>query len=616
FVRLEKKLDLPELLAPTDNAARIDVVAPRVAGESIEDDRGRLVIRAPESLRVNPVDPRGLRAVSFGEALTGIASAAPRPSDLRDVLAFAFAKDPVALTLSAQRRKPQVTVGQLLVARIEDDTLKYEATFNYNVLYSGIKSLRIDVPIELAGNLQNETKGIRERVVDPAPEDLPEGYQAWAFSGETELLGRGQLKLVWEEKLDKLGIGDEVVLSIPRLIPAKADSAPIDRAWGQIVLGKAETIDLRPAEGATGLRPIDPRHDLMDGAQISEAAQAFEFLGPWSLAVTATRYELESVKVTSIEQALARMVVTRADAVAVQILCRLRSAQQRLEVKLPEGVAFDTEPLRINGRPVTLERGGPDQFFIPLTEASVDRPVLVDLRYTLRDNDGRELALPEFPEDPAILKVHLCVYLPDEMALLGVAGPWTNEIRWRPDGTMNWWKPTHPQDDAALIEWLKRDIAMSGDPAAGFETDGRRYVFSTLRPTGPLELKKMDETPLTALVLAILVLGGLLSVAATLKVRVLAVGFLLTAIVLCGVFAPLLARQILDGYFVAGLAIVLVVWLVVFVYRHPPRWPAAAKPNPPAPKPTPAPAPASAPVAVAAPAETGEKEASPFAKSE
>ena len=68
------------------------------------------------------------------------------------MLAYAYAEPPVELTLAAERRKPQVTVRQLMVARIEDGVVKYQFTLFYNVLYSGVKSLRLDVPKEVAAS--------------------------------------------------------------------------------------------------------------------------------------------------------------------------------------------------------------------------------------------------------------------------------------------------------------------------------------------------------------------------------------------------------------------------------------------------------------------------------
>ena len=54
--------------------------------------------------------------------------------------------------------------------------------------------------------------------------------------------------------------------------------------------------------------------------------------GDWTLTMTATRYELEEVKRSSVERAVVRMVVTPADKISVQALYRMRSAEQRLEI--------------------------------------------------------------------------------------------------------------------------------------------------------------------------------------------------------------------------------------------------------------------------------------------
>jgi hypothetical protein len=576
-VDLERELHEADLLAPTGKAAKIPLVLPRIAPGTVQHDVGRLVVYAPPSLRVNPEGDKALRAISVKEALEGMTARGGKGSDLQQILAYAFTQEPTSLALSAERRKPQVTIGQLLVARIEDDAVKYEATFFYDILYSGVKSLRIDVPTAIAQRLRNKTPGVREKVIEPAPEDVTPGCQAWSFSGETELVGKGRINLVWEEKIEKLGIGQSVPLVVPRLVPTKADQAKVDRSWGQIVIVKAETIDIHPSGEPKGLRPIDPQHDLMPGASVQGAAGAFEFHDDWALTLTATRYELEDVKRTSIERAVARMVVTRADQVSVQALYRMRSAQQRLEIKLPEDVRFDAEPLRINGRPVTLERGKEGKFFVPLAGTSPDAPFVLELRYTV-PGDGGTLELPEFPEEPAVLKVYLCAYLPDELALLAKSGPWTDEIRWRADGTWNWWRPDAELSDPELIAWVREGVNVT-DTSDTFETDGRRYVFSTLRPVGPLGLVKMSEELLTGVLLALIVVGGLLLVPARAPLRALAVGVLVIALILSGVFLPIFARQVLDGYLLAALTVVAVLWAIrYFAGRKPPR---SATPAPP-----------------------------------
>ena len=70
-VQLQKDLRLPELLAPTGKAAKSPLPLPLVAPRTAERATGRLVISAPESLRINPEKTGGLRSISFDEAYRG-----------------------------------------------------------------------------------------------------------------------------------------------------------------------------------------------------------------------------------------------------------------------------------------------------------------------------------------------------------------------------------------------------------------------------------------------------------------------------------------------------------------------------------------------------------------
>lgn len=561
-VQLHKELHEPDLLSPTGKPATIPLDVIRPVSANIERAAGRLVIHAPESLRVNATVSEGLRAISFEEAVQGVQADRSPKDNTRPVLAFAYNQEPVRLELAAERRKPQVTVRQLLVARVEEGVVKYDATFFYSVLYSGIKSLRIDLPAAIAPDVRNQSPQIREKAIEPPPEDLAPDYVAWALTGETELIGEGAVRLTWEKKLEELDVGGSIQLAVPRLEPRG-----VDRAWGQIVLAKAETIDLQAPEEPKGLRPIDPQHDLMPGAAVKDAARAFEFHDDWTLAVTATRYQLEEIKHTSIERAVVRMVITRAEKIPVQAVYRMRSARQRLVVELPEAATIDAEP-RVDGRPTTLEQGQDRQYFIPLVERSADQPFVLELRYTIRGK-GQSLELPQFPQDPAVQKVYLCVYLPEEWALLRREGPWTEEFRWHLDDTANW-KPASRLSDQDLIAW----VSERSDLAQNFPTDGRPYVFSTLSPSPPpagnLKLDWVEENVLNAIVLGGVILIGLLLIPATAAARVLALGALVIAAVFIGVFYPILAWQILDGVLIASLLVVFVLWtLTYFVWTRP-----------------------------------------------
>jgi hypothetical protein len=485
------------------------------------------------------------------------------------VQALAYTQGPTGVSLTVERRKPQVTMRQLLVVRVEDGLVKYQATFFYEILYSGVPSLRIDVPVEVAGLLRNNTAAIREKVLDPPPPHLATGYTAWSFAGATELSGDGKIELAWQKPIEKLDVGKPLPLRIPELRPWKADKG--DQAWGQIVLAKAETIDLHEADDFQGLRSIDPQHDLMPGADVPGATVALEFHGPWSLSLIATRYDLKELKQTSIERAVLRMVVTRAEKVTVQALYRLRSARQRLVVKLPPGAEFDADP-RINAKPVTLEIGEAKQYYVPLVDPNPDQSFLLEIRYTVPGFAGR-LEMPDFASEPAVQseaavqKVYLCVYLPRERALVERSGPWTDEFDWQADDNLTW-QPSNRRSEEDLLNWVRQEVAPSE-----FPTDGRLYVFSTLHPSGPLRVSAWDRDWLRGIVVALLLLGGVLLLPAGAGVRIFWLALLVVLLVFLGIFWPVFAWQVLSGVFWAAVVLVLAVWTAwYFAQTVPPAW--------------------------------------------
>jgi hypothetical protein len=567
-IALHRRLEEADLLTPTGKSAAVAIPVPRVVPDGVERASGRVIVYAPESLRVNPSQSTGLRSISFAEALEGMQSARPvAPGGGRPVLAFAFAQEAATLDLAAERRKPQVTARQLLSARIESGVARFQATLYYDIRYSGVKSLRIDIPADLAGELRNDTPGVQEKTIDPPPVDLPEGYVAWSLTGETEFTGQPELRFSWERQIDNLELGKSVDLPMPRLRPAE-----VDRAWGQIVLAKSETIDVHEAGKPTGLRPIDPRHDLMQGASVADAARAFEFHDDWKLDVTATLYQLEEIKRTSIERAVLRMVATRGDQLAVQALYRMRSAQQRLAVQLPSGVQFDTDPVRINGQPVALERGDKDDYFVPLVDLGPDQAFLLELRYTAAGGPGR-LEYPQFPSDPAVQKVYVCAYLPEELALVGSRGPWTDELTWvwRDAGMA---RPYPRRTDTDLVAWVTEGLPINGNPLTAFPTDGTLYTFSTVQPPalpdGALRLSAINGKALAALVFGTVLVAGVLLLGVGWSGRVAALGALVVALVLAGVFFPMFSLQVINSLLATAIGLVLVIWIAWhFAYTRP-----------------------------------------------
>jgi hypothetical protein len=578
-VNLQRPMHDANLLTPTGTPAEIDLPLPQVSRTSIEHGSGRLVIAAPESLLPNPAKAEGLRPISFQEAVQGlgVVPSAPNPA-VRPVLAFAFTQDPVTLRLSVKRRRPQVTFNQLLVARIDEGFIKYQATFHYAIRYSGVTSLRIDVPDGVKPN--NTTQGIHEKTIDPPPPDLGQNMVAWSFSGDGELFGEGDINLTWEKKLDQLGVGKPLEETIPRLVPHVEQD---DRAAGQIVLAKAESLDFQERE-MKGLRPIDPQRDLTTPVQ--GAARAFAFNDEWALPITITRYKLDDVKQTSIDRAVCRMVLTPGGETAVQAVYRVRSVRSWLGVQFPPGAVLDSDPARINGQVVTLrisDSGSQtsagastvaagastvaagEKRVVPLLSTNADEPFVLELRYTIKSEPA--LTLPSFTDDTAVQQVYLCAFVPPTRDVVAIFGSWAEDFQWRfLEGRCI---PLSSQSDEQRILWVCEGNNSAWNSAKGFHTDGIPLTFSTLRPEAQnsVRLWTFDHQALGGWVFGVVLLIGLPLVRTRCLRRVVVAAFFAVALAMLALFWPTLSLHVIGRPLYTAVAIVLVFWLVVGLFR-------------------------------------------------
>lgn len=569
LIKLRRPLDDRRLHDTVGEQVDIKLPLPGIAPGTVQRDSGAVLVYVPESLKVSAGEFAGLRRTTAQKALEPIAGnnnwMGAYGSTLSPSLVFAYSDGEKNLSVQAERQKPYVSVRQLLLTKVESGAVSYEARFNYDIRYNSVKSLRLDVPAALDDAIRLTSSGITERRLTDAP-DLPQGYVARVFTSDSEFKGSRWIILKWEAELSSLGVGRPVDFTVPEIRPHG-----VDQAMGQIVLVKSEQIDLRPTAALKNLRMIDPRHDLMSGASVADAARAFEFTeSGWQLRLQATRYEPAEVKGTSIELALLRMVVTRSGAVSTQALYRMRSARQRLLIQLPEGVEFETLPM-INGRQVKLERGDEsgNRVLVPLVNQSPDEPFVLDLRYTVADA-GTKLQVPHFPEEPAVQKVYLLAYLPQEEALLGSFGPWSSDV----EATQALYR--HDAHVEQLLQKLCANIPAAAAEAAAFQTDGRVYVFSALQPAAAadmqLTLATMHRNWLSGLVIAVILICGIILLRFPLKVKIMTAGLFLILLVMLMVFLPTFAQQVIGGAMAAAVIAVAVIWGVYVAIVEAPQW--------------------------------------------
>jgi hypothetical protein len=336
-----------------------------------------------------------------------------------------------------------------------------------------------------------------------------------------------------------------------------------------VVFSKGENIDVNPVGTPTGLRPIDPRIDLMPNTPVQlvlNAARAFEFHQDWTLEVAATRYQPKELETTVVQKAVFRMVLTLSGEQSVQALYRLSSAEQRLPMKLPGNAQLIS--MRINGDIVTPEQGEGEEVLVPLKSIAADQEFVLEVVYRDPEPDNSYLQIPVFTDNPAVHEAHLCAFLPRRQSLVNYGGPWTDNFNVGPWEIYNGDIHSH-RNHQDLVDQLAEGLMSPQE--LEFDLQGVEYVFSTLQPdpteNGRLRLTTMPRSWLHGLLYLVVMMIGAAGLRVNIKNQVLLVGGMLGLVLLVGVFVPVLYLQLMDGYFALVAMLVIGVWIVTDVVR-------------------------------------------------
>ncbi|MDR2705228.1 MAG: hypothetical protein LBC02_05565, partial [Planctomycetaceae bacterium] len=582
-IKFQKTLNGQDLYSPTGKSVDIPVVLPTLSKGVAEKSDSKLLILAESAFRISPVSSEGLQSISLQQ----LQSPAWHLGTIPGQFGFLVADSGTKLTLRAERRQPQLTLRELRTVRIDEGAIKNESKFYYEILFSSIKSLRIDVPEKLSGRLKiskagkgndpkarNDAIDWREQMIMPQPDDVAEGYVAWEFATKSSLFGTGMLELTWEDELAQPEIGKSLSIDIPRLLPKKQQ--PSDRIWGQIVVSKSQSIDIGESETTKGLKPIDPQYDISEQDRIKNAVAAFEFYDDWSLQLIATRYKIEEVKRTSIEQGLVRANLNFSKfgtEISAQALFRVRSVLQRLDFAMPTDSKIDS--VRINGKRVVLETdnaaGTTPRFMIPLTSVPPDTPFLLDIRYVIPADCKNKIEIPTFlgsndSSEPAVQKVYLAVFVPEEWVITGYDGIWSKDFLFH-RGLEFTGVSNQPNVNVLLSDLLSQ---FSGKLSDDFLVHGTPYLFSALHPREGdlLQVYVWDDLKTGAVFFIVVVIIGLYLLRYSWISRFQITIFLVILCILLGFAFPtwtqLLSAKSTPGW---SLVIVAACWILQAFYQ-------------------------------------------------
>jgi len=562
-IGLEKRHNDENLVAPTGVASEYTLELARVVPASVEHVRGRVLVLAPEGLRLTPKNTAGGQSVAVNEIQAEHIASLSIRQNARPAQGFRYAEEVFAPVFEVERRKPHIEVGQLVVADVEQGEVQFHAALHYQVRYSGVKTFRLDVPQAIAQLIRNDSSNfIAKNEITPAPEDLQDGYVAWELTSNRELLGAVTINLSWNQKLEELEATGTDTVDVGKLIPVS-----VDRSWGQLAFKKAENLDLTPErDSIQGLRPIDPQHDIQLAGDTTGATLAMEFHGDaWNLGLRVNRYQQEDVEKTAVEMGYVRVRLSKGDNAAVHAVFRMRSVDQRIPVKMPANSQLTNDPLRINGTSVGLEidpaPGNARSYFIPLTTQSQGETFIVELVYNISAGSSK-ISLPVFQEVKAVNQVFVGVEIPNDRVLLAYSGDWDDHL----DGSwLEFLQERLVDNDRHFDAHQVINEVTAGYAVGEIYPSNRQKIlyFSTINPKeSPLTLELADRVNVQIVLFAVIAILGLVGLFLSLRKQL--------ALMLCAVgtslgvamISPVLTSSLdLSGVLV-GFAMVASVWLL------------------------------------------------------
>ena len=540
-----------ELLNADSPPTSLTVRWPQLAPGFAQSTKGQVVLSAPDRLNVviETANQGNLRSVDPATAFLSQDASVQR-------FAYDYVVETGSLALVASLRRPRVFVDQVTTVAVESGLLRYQADLDFDVRFSAVADFRVDVPAANENRIRVVGGSLSQQKIEPQPADVVAGFVAWKLVGASELLGKHSVQLAWDVPVPEIAVGATKSFDITTLAAKN-----VERERGQLVLRRSELFDVQAGTTISGLRPIDPTTDVFGGRRFEDAVAALEYVGPWTLNVDVARYELYDLKRSSISRSLIQAVWLRNDSLSVRAMYRLKSVNQRLVILMPPGfdpeTGFDSSPVRVDGQPTTLERGSSGELILPLGNRDRDRELLVELRYTMPILNA-QIPVPTFPEDCAVQKTELIVYLPMDWAPLNFGGPWSE--RDSAEGVPLVERLLSPNRQSANLSW----IATAEVPQSRlmeFETDGRAFAFSTIQPNagsaGALRVTKVSSWILSGLGATLVIGFGLLFIRRSWQQRLVLIATGLGGFVILAMLWPFAVTYL--NYDGMGLASVVVV---------------------------------------------------------
>ena len=309
------------------------------------------------------------------------------------------------LALTVAKRPGELRAAFTGYALPMEDVLDVHGQFDFDALYSGVKTVRIQVPAPLAAQFNFEGPQIAERKLDG---------DIWSISFQKELAGHYQLSVSVQAPVTR-NAADESRFSaeVPRIAPLG-----VQRTGGTWAIEANTETEISFA--AAGMNELDsllappmtgyqPRHRVIG---------VFQFIGDThSLKLTAVRHASAPMLTTVIDEMSVDTVVTSGTVARHQARMAVRtSGEQFLQVGLPEhsklvSLTVDGEPVKPVGLNTNLRVQLPAR---KDTTSAVRLALLYETPKRQWAGAGTEqLFAPKLSPEIAVLKSQWRVFVPD-----------------------------------------------------------------------------------------------------------------------------------------------------------------------------------------------------------
>jgi hypothetical protein len=529
---LELKLEAQQEIA----AESVEFGLPRPAADTVGP--AELVVMSDDNVLLAPRELRGLTS----EAAAGEPVLPGRQPIWRYRAETADARFAGSVRMAVRR----VTARVKSKVTIAPDGAQVDQWFDYDIENEAAESLSLDVPRTLAAAdlIEARFRGTRLKFEAASATDVQDGPVVHRrLPLPSPCLGPCQLRISYHWR-------DTAMASPPPLT-----TVPIEVPL--VMPGEAECVsnDLTVVSGpAVRVVPVGKEWSSETSATSQAASEGLMLTAAGAKSFVALGVENQQNEALVVDRAWLTTTLS-AHARQDRVVLRFTAPAAQVTLRLPPGAWH--ERVWLDSRELV---GGveerPGERTIALT-AGADWHVLestYDVALAAPPHGRQTLATAELAGAASTRRAYWQLVLPSGEFLLAGPETWTPEFSWRRHGLA--WVREPLVDSAELDGWI--EARATDQPLS---SSGNRYLFSSLEPTGAVEVQIVGRSPLVLAASGVVLALGLLWLYVP-KLRhplwlFLAGVALLTAAALWPDVAPLAAQASLVGGILAGFAVLL-----------------------------------------------------------